>query len=121
MAHPLLTNCPVCSQKLTVTKLNCSHCQTTIENEFELFKFASLTKEQLHFVEVFLVCRGNIKEVEKELGISYPTVRGKLNDIASALGYERKKKKEVDEKKVVMMLERGEISADEAIKILKDE
>ncbi len=121
MAHPLLTNCPVCSQKLTVTKLHCAHCQTTIENEFELFKFASLTKEQLRFVEVFLICRGNIKEVEKELGISYPTVRGKLNDIASALGYEQKKKKEVDEKKVVMMLERGEISADEAIKMLKDE
>jgi hypothetical protein len=121
MAHPLLTNCPVCSQTLKVTKLHCSHCHTTIENEFELSKFASLSKEQLHFVEVFLVCRGNIKEVEKELGISYPTVRGKLNDIASSLGYESKKKNEADEKKIVTMLERGEISPDEAIKMLKEE
>jgi hypothetical protein len=121
MAYPLLTNCPVCSQTLKITKLHCSHCHTTIENEFELSKFASLSKEQLHFVEVFLVCRGNIKEVEKELGISYPTVRGKLNDIASSLGYESKKKNEVDEKKIVTMLERGEISPDEAIKMLKEE
>jgi len=121
MAHPLLTNCPVCSKTLKITKLHCTDCHTTIENEFELSKFASLSKEQLHFVEVFLICRGNIKEVEKELGISYPTVRGKLNEIASSLGYEQRKKNEVDEKKIVMMLERGEISADEALKMLKDE
>jgi hypothetical protein len=80
-----------------------------------------LSGEQLHFVEVFLACRGNIKEVEKELGISYPTVRGKLNEVVSSLGYEIKKKNEVDEKKVVSMLEKGEITAEEAIKLLKDE
>ncbi|RBN43381.1 hypothetical protein DMN50_00095, partial [Priestia megaterium] len=76
---------------------------------------------QLHFVEVFLTCRGNIKEVEKELGVSYPTVRGKLTDIISSLGYVEKKKNEVDEKKVVSMLENGEITAEEAIKLLKGE
>ena len=47
-------------------------------------KFASLSKEQLHFIEIFLKCRGNIKEVEKELGVSYPTVRGILNDVIAA-------------------------------------
>jgi len=72
-------------------------------------------------VEVFLTCRGNIKEVEKELGVSYPTVRGKLNDIISSLGYAQRKKNEVDEKKIVGMLENGEITTDEAIKLLKDE
>jgi hypothetical protein len=121
MAHPVITNCPVCSKTLKITKLHCTDCHTTIENEFEFSKFASLSKEQLHFVEVFLVCRGNIKEVEKELGISYPTVRGKLNEIALSLGYEQKKKNEVDQKKIVMMLERGEITPDEALKMLKDE
>lgn len=121
MTYKIITNCPVCSKTLKVTRLHCSHCHTTIENEFELSKLASLSKEQLHFVEIFLTCRGNIKEVEKELGISYPTVRGKLNDIISALGYEPKKKNEVDEKKVVTMLENGEITAEEAIKLLKEE
>lgn len=121
MAYQVITNCPVCSKTLKITKLQCSHCHTTIENEFELSKLASLSKDQLHFVEVFLTCRGNIKEVEKELGVSYPTVRGKLNDIISSLGYAEKKKNVVDEKKIVSMLENGEITTDEAIKLLKDE
>ncbi|WP_409304181.1 DUF2089 domain-containing protein [Peribacillus sp. SCS-155] len=121
MAYQVLTDCPVCRNTLKITKLHCSHCHTTIENEFELSRLASLTKEQLDFVEVFLTCRGNIKEVEKELGISYPTVRGRLTDIISSLGYEPKKKNEVDEKKIVAMLESGEITADEALKLLKEE
>lgn len=121
MAYKVIANCPVCSKTLKITRLQCTHCNTTIENEFELSKLASLSKDQLHFVEVFLTCRGNIKEVEKELGISYPTVRGKLSEIISSLGYVQKKKNEVDEKKVVTMLEKGEITAEEAIKLLKDE
>jgi hypothetical protein len=121
MAYKVISNCPVCSGTLKIMKLQCSHCHTTIENEFELSKLASLSKDQLHFVEVFLTCRGNIKEVEKELGISYPTVRSKLTDIISSLGYVQKKKNEVDEKKIVTMLENGEITPEEAIKLLKEE
>lgn len=121
MAYQVISQCPVCSETLKITKLHCSHCQTTIENEFELSKLASLSSEQLRFVEVFLTCRGNIKEVEKELGISYPTVRGKLNDVVGSLGYETKKKNEADEKKIISMLENGEITSDEAIKLLKEE
>ncbi|MDP4162108.1 MAG: DUF2089 domain-containing protein [Bacillota bacterium] len=121
MAYPVLTNCPVCSKALKITRLHCNHCLTTIENEFELTKLASLSQEQLQFIETFIVCRGNIKEVEKELGISYPTVRGKLNDIITSLGYDTQKKNEHDEKKIVAMLEKGEITPEEAIKLLKNE
>lgn len=123
MTYTAITNCPVCSHLLHITKLQCSHCHTTIENKFKLSKIASLSQEQLEFVETFLICRGSIKEVEKELGISYPTVRGKLNDIISALGYETEaaKKNDRDEKKIVSMLENGEITPEEAIKLLKNE
>jgi len=121
MSYTVLTSCPVCSHSLNVTKLHCGHCQTTIENNFQLSKLASLSAEHLQFVETFLVCRGNIKEVEKELGISYPTVRGKLSEIIQALGHqaEAPKKPERDEKNIVSMLEKGEISAEEALKMLK--
>lgn len=121
MSHPLITDCPVCAQKLTVTQLKCSHCQTTIENSFELSRLASLNKDQLHFVETFLICRGNIKEVEKELGISYPTVRGKLNDIVQALGLPDPElpNKATEEKDIINQLENGDITADEALKLLK--
>ena len=123
MTYTTLTNCPVCNHMLHITKLNCSHCHTTIENKFQLSKIASLSPEQLEFIEIFLVCRGNIKEVEKELGISYPTVRAKLNDVIAALGYDTEpiKKKEQDDKKIVSMLENGEITPEEAIKLLKNE
>ncbi|WP_223595598.1 DUF2089 domain-containing protein [Neobacillus bataviensis] len=120
MAYPLITNCPVCSRQLKITKLQCTHCQTTVENEFQLSKFAALGQEQLQFIETFLKCRGNIKEVEKELGISYPTVRGKLDDIITSLGYTTNKKMEIDKKKIVSMLEKGEITAEEAIHLLKE-
>ncbi|TRZ40529.1 DUF2089 domain-containing protein [Niallia circulans] len=122
MAYPLISECPVCSKQLKITKLQCTHCHTTIENEFELSNFANLNSEQLSFIETFLKCRGNIKEVEKDLGISYPTVRGKLDDIISALGYSTAKKTEkVDRKKIILMLEQGEITAEEAIGILNGE
>ena len=120
MTHTLLTRCPVCSENLTITKLQCNHCNTVIENEFELPRFNLLSKEQLQFVETFLICRGNIKEVEKELGISYPTVRGKLETIVQTLGNDNKDKTLMDEGKIVGMLERGEITPDEAIKMLKE-
>lgn len=120
MSYPLITNCPVCSRQLKITRLQCNHCRTTIENEFELSKLARLGQEQLHFIEIFLKCRGSIKEVEKELGISYPTVRGKLDEIISALGYSTTKKPEVDKRKIVSMLEKGEITAEDAINLLKE-
>ena len=121
MAFPLISDCPVCRKQLKITRLQCTHCHTTIENEFELSNFANLSKEQLNFIETFLKCRGNIKEVEKELGVSYPTVRGKLDDIISSLGYSTTKKVEIDRKKVILMLEKGEITAEEAISILNGE
>ena len=122
MAYPLISECPVCGKQLKIIKLQCTHCHTTIENEFELSNFATLNKEQLSFIETFLKCRGNIKEVEKELGISYPTVRGKLDDIITSLGYSTTKKGEkIDRKKVILMLENGEITAEEAIGILNGE
>lgn len=121
MAYPLITDCPVCSKKLKVKKLQCTHCHTTIENEFEMSKFASLATEQLDFIEVFIKCRGNIKEVEKELSISYPTVRGKLTEIIEALGYKTQSKNKLDKQKVLTMLDSGEITVDEAIKMLKED
>jgi hypothetical protein len=118
----ILTKCPVCTENLEVKKLQCSCCGTTIENTFKLPKLLYLEKEQLHFVEVFVKCRGNIKEVEKELNISYPTVRGKLEEVILALGYENKKKKEIINKKIVLdLLESGKISPEEAIKQLNQE
>lgn len=127
MTYPVIHTCPVCKYSLHVQKLACGNCHTVIENDFSLSKFASLSKEQMDFVEVFVVKRGNIKGVEKELGISYPTVRSKLNDIVEQLGYEEeqdaKPSLEEDKKRkmgILDMLEKEEIDAQEALARLKN-
>ena len=119
MTYKILCKCPVCSSKLKATRLKCDSCSTVVENQFELSKFDYLNSEQLNFIEVFLKSRGNIKDVEKELGISYPTVRAKLDEVITSLGYTvAKQKPSMDKKDVVDMLEKGEITADEALKML---
>ena len=119
MAYKILCKCPVCSSRLKVTRLKCDTCGTVVENQFELSKFDYLNSEQISFIEVFLKSRGNIKDVEKELGISYPTVRAKLDEVITSLGYTvAKQKPSIDKKDVIDMLEKGEITADEALIML---
>jgi len=80
--------CPVCSSALTVTRLQCGTCGTGIDGAFGLGRLQALAPEQVQFVETFIKCRGKIKDVEQELGISYPTVVSRLNDVVRAMGYE---------------------------------
>ena len=120
MNREVIGKCPVCDNNLSVTKLTCSDCNTSLEGDFNLCKFCRLSKEQKEFVEIFLKSRGNIKEIEKEMGISYPTVRGKLNQIIEDLGYESKESlEEIDRQSILEDLDRGNISSEEAIKLLK--
>lgn len=120
MGYRIIGKCPVCSGKLRAVRLKCGKCGTVIENEFELSKFEYLEEEQLSFIETFVKCRGSIKDVEKELGISYPTVRAKLDEVISALGYTVAKKPAVESAEIIEMLEKGEISADQAVSMMKE-
>ncbi|WP_292611634.1 DUF2089 domain-containing protein [Methanobacterium sp. BAmetb5] len=110
-------NCPICKSETKVTEIYCKNCDTTIRGEFELCKFCRLNEEQKYFVEVFIKNRGNIKEIEKELGISYPTVRNKLDEVISSLGY-KLEKPAINQKEILEKLSKGEISKDEALKLL---
>jgi hypothetical protein len=86
---PELTGrCPICEAELTVTHLRCQRCGTGLEGTFTLTKFDRLSREQLRFVDVFVKNRGVIRDVERELGISYPTVRSRLDEVIRALGYD---------------------------------
>lgn len=120
MKKEVLGTCPVCSSKLKVSELGCRKCGTSIRGDFELCKFCYLTKEQKYFAEVFIKNRGNIKEIEKELGVSYPTVRRNLDDVIKALGYSTDSSEDVlNKKEVLEKLSKGEITSDEALKLLK--
>lgn len=119
--NPLLSHCPVCSNELHIKKLECSSCETVIEGNFSLSKFNYLSKENLYFIEVFVKNRGNIKIIEKELNISYPTVKKMLDEVIVSLGYsldnlESEKEESVN---ILDQLKEGKLSVEEALILLK--
>ena len=87
MVHDVIATCPVCSGELTITRLHCRACGSALEGEFGVGRFGRLDREQLGLLESFLRSRGNLKEMERELGISYPTVRGRVDALVRALGF----------------------------------
>lgn len=119
MRKDILGKCPVCSNELKVTELSCNKCKTKISGEFHLDKFSRLDKEKLYFAEVFIKNRGNIKEIEKELGVSYPTVRKLLDEVIIALGHSNKvENSDMEKNEILEKLSKGEISSEEALKLL---
>lgn len=114
----ILTQCPVCDGSLKAIKLKCESCGTVIENSFDFPPLMRLSRENMEFAEVFLLCRGNIKDVEKELGISYPTVRAKLDQVIESLAVSKKSSDlQVD---ILQQLEDGIITAEEAVVSLEN-
>jgi hypothetical protein len=121
-----LSKCPVCDGELTVTRLHCDTCETTIEGRFANGIFAGLTSEQLDFIETFVRVEGRMNRMADEMGLSYPTLRNRLQEIIRALGYEPGKEEipEItDEKRrsVLEELDSGKISAEDAMRLLNGE
>ena len=115
----VIGECPICKSDLKVSKLSCNSCGTELSGSFKLSKFNYLSKEHLYFIEVFIKNRGSIKQIEKELGISYPTVKKNLDEVIVSLGYEVSEEEKIKKSEVFAKLEKGEITAIEAAKLLK--
>lgn len=79
-------NCPVCSERLQVSQLGCPSCGTGLTGAFESCEFCSLDTSQRDVLRVFLASRGNVRELERHLGVSYPTARSRVDDLLRALG-----------------------------------
>src|SRR5512146_2036264 len=148
----LITKCPVCGGDLMVTRLHCPACETTIEGEFDpggaggrlqeafspeqlkpLLPFSRLSAEQLQFVLTFVRCEGRFNRMEDEMGLSYPTLRNRLNEIIRAMGYEPSREEAMrpemqpapagpgpaERQTILDMLSRGEIDLEEAKRRLR--
>jgi len=124
--YPLPSQCPICGGEVIVTRLNCRNCNTTLDGRFTSRTFSQLTPEQMDFVETFVRLEGKITRMEKELSLSYPTIRKLLHDVIRALGYEPGGEEELAElseeerQQILNDLDSGSISLEDALKKLKE-
>lgn len=122
MSLPMPTRCPVTGEPLEVTRLECPKSGVAIEGRFTPNEFARLSAENLELLRLFLRVRGNLKDVERILGVSYPTVRGRFDALLRDLDYEAPPEAQGvrDERADILgLLERGEVTAEEAAKRLR--
>lgn len=122
MTLPMPTHCPVTGEPMEVTRLECPTSGVTIEGRFKPNEYALLNPENLEFLRLFMRVRGNLKEVERILGVSYPTVRLRFDTLLRALDYEAPPETQevrAERADILGLLERGEIGAEEAAKQLR--
>ncbi len=110
--------CPSCSGPLYVSELKCPECSTAVRGEYHPSPLGNLTEEQLEFARTFILSRGNIKEVESRLGISYPTVRNRLDELIRSISEQPANNKTPAE--ILDALEAGTITALQAAEMLKN-
>lgn len=122
--HPIPGECPVCGGEMLITRLACRECDTAIEGRFFTGPFGQLSAEQIVFLELFVKNEGKITHMEKDLGLSYPTIRNRLHEIIRTMGYEPGKEEsqplnEEDRRKILEDLNQGKITSEEAMHMLR--
>ena len=119
----MLKKCPICGNELIVTSLKCKSCDTVISGKFPFEDSLDfdIEPEIFDFIKIFIYSEGNIKQVEKILGWSYPKVKNYLKKAKKALGFEEDNNLDSDEKKEILdKIEKGELSVKDAISLLKE-
>ncbi len=82
------SDCPVCSEELHTIRLGCSNCGTELSGAFRSCEFCGLSDADRALLKVFLISRGTMREVERHLGVSYPTARARFEELLGRLGYQ---------------------------------
>jgi len=112
-------DCPVCGDRLALTRLSCRACGTELSGEFESCEFCSLRPEDRQVLRVFLASRGNMKELERHLGVSYPTARARFDALLTRLGVAPERPAAAAPRvELLEQLAKGEIDIDQAMQKL---
>jgi hypothetical protein len=112
--YPVPGTCPVCGGDFAITQVKCRGCGARLEGRFTPSLFGNLSEEQLRFVRIFMISRGNIREVGKAMGISYPTVRARLDEVIRAMGLTP----EPESNDLLEKVKTGEVTPEEAARII---
>lgn len=107
-------DCPVCGDQLSLTRLSCDGCGTELSGVFSACEFCALGEEDRSLLRVFLASRGNMKELERHLGVSYPTARARFDGLLSRLGLKAPDTPPDATVELLEALARGEVDVDEA-------
>jgi hypothetical protein len=115
------SSCPICHSTLSIARLHCNSCGSSLEGDFRLGGWAELSQEQLAFVETFVRCEGKLNRMEKEIGLSYPTLRNRLQEIIRLMEFEPggSDSSEEDRRRVLEEVAAGRMSAKEAAQHLQ--
>jgi hypothetical protein len=103
---------------ITIRRVGIDGEEVSIDGEFELPPLARLKAEDQVFVAVFVKSHGSIKQMEKQFGISYPTVKSRLNRIGEQLDFVNVESVAEPRNEILDRLDRGEISVEEALNAL---
>lgn len=114
-----IDKCPFCEGKLEVEKVKCGSCHMSVEGAFFTSPLMNLPAAHQEFIEMFVVSSGSLKEIAKRLGVSYPTVRARLDEIIEGLQGELNNREE-RKSRILDQVEKGEIDPQEAAKIIKN-
>ena len=111
-------NCPVCNERLALTRLTCPACETELSGGFATCEFCVLSNEDREVLRVFLASRGNMKELERHLNVSYPTARARFDALLAKIGIDRPAPAPPSRVELMEQVASGEIDIDEALKRL---
>jgi hypothetical protein len=116
--RPVTNECPYCGDAMTVTRMACEHCRTAIDAEFPMSRLGGLPVEHQRFIEMFVLASGNLKEIAEQVGVSYPTIRSRLDKVIEALRAEISKTQRV-KGNLLDAVEPGKTNAEDAARIIK--
>jgi len=115
---PATNVCPYCNETMSVTRMTCSGCHVSLEATFPADRLANLPSEHQRFIEIFVLAGGNLKQIAEQAGVSYPTVRSRLDKVIDSLRQQIAETQEV-RGTILDAVSEGKRAADEAARIIK--
>ncbi len=117
-ARPVGHDCPYCGESMRITEMTCDACRVAVCSAFPMSRLAGLPIEHQRFIEMFVLASGSLKEIAEQVGVSYPTVRSRLDKVIEAIRGEIAKTQRV-RGSLLDAVEPGKTNAEDAARLIK--